>query len=101
MGVYNTLMAYTQIESTQPTGYTTPPVVPGKVPKSAGFNFLPPGTVMVKDGGKWALYYYAAANVSYMVYDQGNIWGVTPILGKVRVSYAQGVAATKPCCQED
>ncbi len=78
-----------------------PPVVPGKVMKSQGFNFLPSGTRRMNDAGKWGLYYYAPANVSYLVYDLGNFWRIKPILGKVSIAYANGVMAQKPCCQED
>ncbi len=80
---------------------TAPAIVPPIVPKSQGFNFLPPGTIRQHDGGKWGLYYHALGHVSYMVYDQGKSWQVTPIFGKVKLSYAKGVAATKPCCQGD
>jgi hypothetical protein len=85
------------------TGYTppAPPTVPSTVPKAAGFNFLPPGTVAVHDGGKWGLYYYAAYNVSYMVYDFGDFWRINTVLGKLKVGYAKGIVAQKPCCQED
>lgn len=80
---------------------TAPPIVPSIVPKSQGFSFLPPGTVREHDAGKWGLYYYAGSHVSYMVYDQGKQWQVTTIFGKVKLSFAKGVAATKPCCQGD
>ena len=90
------------IRSIQPvSGFVIPPVVPTSVPKAAGFNFLPPGTVGLHDAGRWGLYYYAPANVSYLVYDMGKTWRIKPVLGKVRVSYAKGVMAQKPCCQED
>jgi len=78
-----------------------PPVVPTKVMKSQGFDFLPQGTARVKDAGKWGLYYYSPANVSYLVYDLGKFWRIKPILGRVSLGYAEGVMAQKPCCQED
>ena len=92
-------MAYTMIQAA-PTP-SMPPVVPSTVPKSLGFNFLPPGTVQLHDAQKWGLYYYAAANVSYLVYDLGKVWRVKPVLGRLRVNYAKGVMAQKPCCQEN
>ena len=94
-------MAYTSIESISNVGYTPPPIVPNVVPKSMGFDFLPAGTRILHDAGKWALYYNAGANVSYLVYDVGSSWRIKPVLGKVRVTYAKGVMAQKPCCQEE
>lgn len=94
-------MALTYIEPMGQPVAAPPPIVPPKVAKSAGFNFLPAGTVRVHDGGKWGLYYYGAYNVSYLVYDLGTHWRVKPVLGKMHLSYAQGVMAQKPCCQED
>lgn len=92
-------MALTIIE---PMGaVSAPPVVPTTVDKRLGFNFLPPGTDVLHDGGTWGLYYYAPANVSYLVYDVGKFWRVKPVLGKLHLSYAKGVMAQKPCCQED
>lgn len=81
-----------------------PPVIPPSIPKSAGFSVFPPGTVLLHDGGKWALYYYPAANVSYMVVDVGTAWRIKPLLGKAKLSYARSHAAhvrsIVPCCQE-
>ena len=85
----------------QMAGNEMPPVVPTTVKKSQGFNFLPPGTEMLADATKWALYYYSPANVSYLVMDAGKVWRIKPILGKVRVGYAKSVMAQKPCCGED
>lgn len=92
-------MAMTIIERVG--GYVAPPIVPTKVSKRMGFNFLPPGTVQLHDGGKWGLYFNGAHNVSYLVMDTGKEWRVKPILGRVRVNYAQGVMAQKPCCQDN
>lgn len=78
-----------------------PPVIPREVPKARGFNFLPPGTERLYDAKKWALYYYAPANVSYIVVDAGKKWSIRPVLGKLRINYTMGIMATKPCCQED
>lgn len=78
-----------------------PQIVPTKALKTGGFNFLPPGTLRLHNERKWGLYYYAPGNMSYMVYDQGKYWRITPIIGRVRIKFAKGVAATKPCCQED
>ena len=92
-------MAFTMIEPT--ANYGTPPTVPATVPKWMGFSFLPMGTQQLHDGGKWGLYYYQAANVSYLVYDVEQSWRIKPVLGKLRISYAKSVMAQKPCCQED
>lgn len=82
-------------------GYPTPPLIPREVPKAQGFNFLPPGTVQEYDAKKWALYYNALHDISIIVVDAGRKWSVRPLLGKLRINYARGVMATKPCCQED
>lgn len=92
-------MALTYIEPMGQAGM--PPIVPSTVAKSQGFNFLPPGTKRLHDARTWGLYYYPAANVSYLVYDLGTHWRVKPVLGKMRIGYAKGVMATKPCCQEN
>lgn len=92
-------MALTSIDAVE--SYGMPPIVPTTIPKSQGFNFLPKGTKRKFNAKKWALYYYAPANVSYLVYDVGQSWRVKPVLGKMRINYAKGVMAQKPCCQED
>jgi len=78
----------------------TPPIVPRRVNKTQGFTFLPPGTILKHDGGRWALYYYADGNMSYMVYDRRTYWETKQILGRVRISYAQIQAGDQPCDQE-
>ena len=88
----------------QPAAQNMPmpmPIIQTRIPKSAGFTFLPAGTKRVYDGGHWGLYYYAPARVSFLVYDVGDEWRVKPVLGKVKLSYAKSVMSTKPCCQGD
>jgi hypothetical protein len=97
-------MAFTTIEP-MAAYQGTPPIVPPSLPKSAGFSAFPPGTELVYDGGKWALYYYAPSNVSYMVIDVGTAWRIKPIIGRVKLSYAKSharhVRSIVPCCQEE
>ncbi len=73
--------------------------VPFSWPKSAGFTFLPPGTVRQHDAGKWALYYNPAMNASFFVIDKGDWWKINHHIGKMKVTYAKDYAASKPCCQ--
>ena len=93
-------MGYISIEPAN-AGYRPPPIVPNKVAKTMGFNFLPEGTRRLTDGKTWGLYYCAWANISYLVYDLRDHWRIVPVPGKLRVSYIKSYMAQKPCCQED
>lgn len=74
--------------------------VPYTWPKSAGFNFFPDGTVKVLDAGKWALYYLAAFNFSFIVIDFGDHWKINHYAGRLRVTMATDRMASQPCCQD-
>ena len=74
--------------------------VPPQVPKSQGFNFLPPGTVRTYDAGKWAIYYNQAYNETYIVIDFPNHWRVMQRFGRYSVKAASYELSNVPCCQD-
>lgn len=93
-------MALTTIE---PVGNfpAMPTIVPRTSPKSAGFTFLPAGTIRQYSAKKWGMYYCARENTTFIVVDAGKDWSIRPVIGKMKLTMAQGVMSTKPCCQED
>jgi len=74
--------------------------VPYTWPKSAGFNFLPEGTRKVHDAVKWALYYCATLNFSFIVIDFGDHWKINHYAGRLRVAMATDRMKYRPCCQD-
>lgn len=75
--------------------------VPYTWPKSEGFNFLPAGTVKIHDAVKWALYYCAAFNFSFIVIDFEDHWKINHYLGRLQLNYALDAMRVQPCldCQ--